>query len=219
MNIIIVGFGRLGRGLSWNLVKKGYNVTVIDKDEAVFTGTKHKQIESIQKIVGVGFDRDTLIQAGIEKAHALAALTTSDEANALIAKIAKDKFRVPKVVARSYDSGKSEIYNRLGIQTFATTEWGINLISEAFMPQSLDILYSLGNGEVNIVRVEATEHQEGRMVKDLSIIGEVEIISIKRDNKAMIPLSGTRIRKRDILYFTVVSTANEKLKKLIGLSI
>jgi trk system potassium uptake protein TrkA len=128
MKVIIVGLGRMGTGLSLSLAKKGHQVTVIDNNPESFdalgkdfTGTK---------IVGFGFDRDVLIEAKIDKVDAVVSCTESDEINAVIARIAKNAYRVPRVIARLYDSRKAEIYRRLGIQTLSTTSWGIERASE-----------------------------------------------------------------------------------------
>lgn len=111
MKIIIIGCGRVGARLAQTLSLKGCSVTVVDKDPTAFDRLgKSYQGRTVQ---GVGFDRDVLIEAGIEKADGLAAVMVSDEANAVAARIAKRMFRVPRVVARIYEPRKAEIYRRL----------------------------------------------------------------------------------------------------------
>lgn len=209
----------MGRGLARAMLKRGHEVTVIDKEKKAFDRPDTALINSIHKIVGIGFDRDVLLQAGIERADAVTAVTTSDETNALIARIAKERFRVPSVVARSYDSKKAEIYKRLGIQAVSTTEWGVSLISELVASHSLNIIHTIGNGSVNIIRVEALPKLEGKMVREFTVVGEIGVLSVKRGNKAFVPLEGTVIRKGDVLYFNVMTSAREKLKQLLGMPV
>jgi len=128
MKIIIVGCGRVGSALTLDLSLRGHQVTVIDNDPLAFEslGLAFKG----EKVVGVGFDREILIKAGIQKADALAAVTVSDEANVVAARIAKQVFRVPRVAARVYDPRKAEIYRRLGISTISPVAVGSARLAE-----------------------------------------------------------------------------------------
>ena len=121
MKVIVVGLGRMGTGLSLNLAKKGHQVIVIDKDsEALDSLGKNFNGERVE---GLGFDKDILNKAKIDRVDAVVACTDSDEVNAVIARMAKNIYRVPKVIARLYDPKKADIYRRLGIQTISTTTW------------------------------------------------------------------------------------------------
>ncbi len=122
MRIIIIGCGRMGAGLARTLTLRGLTVTVVDSDQAAFE--RLGPAFSGQTIAGVGFDREVLLKAGIARADGLAAVTSSDDANVVAARLGRQIFRVPRVVARLYDPRKAEIYRRLGIQTISTTAWG-----------------------------------------------------------------------------------------------
>jgi trk system potassium uptake protein TrkA len=215
MKVIIVGLGRMGTGLSLNLTKKGHQVTVIDNNpeafEALgksFTGTK---------ILGFGFDRDVLSKAQIEKVDAVVSCTESDEINAVIARIAKNVYRVPRVIARLYDSRKAEIYRRLGVQTLSTTTWGIERASEILTYSQLDSVYEMGNGKVNLVRIEVPAMLVGHTVNELTSIGEINVVSISRSTKTFIPTLGTILEAEDTLYLAVNYTATDKLKSMLDL--
>src|SRR5512139_1443336 len=123
MRLLIIGCGRLGAGLGQFLATNGHVVAIVDKDPLALEklGGKFKG----QRVAGIGFDRKVLVSAGIERADGLAAVTASDEANVVAARIARDIFHVPRVVARLYDVRQAEIYKRLGLQTIAPTNWGI----------------------------------------------------------------------------------------------
>jgi trk system potassium uptake protein TrkA len=215
MKVIIVGLGRMGTGLSLNLMKKGHQVTVIDTDAEAFERLG-KDFQGA-RIQGFGFDREVLNKAKIDKVDAVVACTESDEINAVVARVAKNIYRVPRVVARLYDARKAEIYRRLGIQTISTTSWGIERATEILTYNQLDSVYEMGNGKVNIVRIEIPALLVGRKVQELTIIGEINVISVSRANKTFIPTLGTILEAEDILYLTVNYTATDKLKSMLGL--
>lgn len=121
MKIIIMGCGRVGSTVSLLFAKIGHEVTVIDHDSNTLArlGADFKG-----KVVhGLGFDRDVLIEAGVERAEAFVAASPSDNANIVAARIARNIFHVPRVVARLYDPLRAEIYQRLGLTTISTTTW------------------------------------------------------------------------------------------------
>jgi len=167
MKIIIVGCGRHGSGLARSLSRIGHGITVIDRASSAF-----KLLDPSFKgktIAGEGFDLDILLEAGIERADALAAVTDSDETNAVIARVARQVFRVPKVIARLYDVRKAEIYNRLGLQTIDPTAWGINRVVDLLLYSPLGTVLSLGSGDIELVEMEVPILLVGRKVKELSI--------------------------------------------------
>ena len=157
-----------------------------------------------------------LLQAGIERVDGVAAVTASDEANVIASRIARDIFRVPKVVARLYDARKADIYRRLGIQTIAPTGWGVNRIADLLLSSPLETAYSLGTGEVDLVLAEAPSMLVGRTVRDLSVVGEIHVVSITRNNKTFLPTFGTIFREDDLLYLAVLTTSAGRLRELLG---
>ena len=215
MKVIIVGLGRMGTGLSLNLIKKGHQVTVIDNNPESFD-TLGKDFTGT-KVLGFGFDRDVLNKAKIDKVDAIVSCTESDEINAVIARIAKNVYRVPRVIARLYDSRKAEIYRRLGIQTISTTSWGIERASEILTYNQLDSVYEMGNGNVNLVRIEVPSLLVGHTVNEITVIGEIHVVSISRSNKTFMPTLGTIFEAEDILYLSVNYTATDKLKAMFDL--
>jgi trk system potassium uptake protein TrkA len=215
MRIIVVGCGRIGSGLALTLCRSGHAITVIDSDGAAFErlGPAFKG----EKLEGVGFDKDVLTRAGIERADALAAFTASDEANAVIARMARQVFRVPSVVARLYDPGKAEIYHRLGIQTISAVNLGIRRAVEMLCYTPVNTVFTLGDGDVDIVQIEVPRLLVGRTVNDLSVLGEIHVVAILRNNKTILPTMGMAFAKDDMLYLAVAAKANGRLKRLLDL--
>lgn len=215
MKVIVVGLGRMGTGLSLNLMKKGHQVTVIDSNPEAFDGLG-KNFKGT-KVIGFGFDKDILDKAKIGQVDAVVSCTDSDEVNAVIARIARNVYRVPRVVARLYDSRKADIYRRLGIQTISTTTWGIERATEIITYNRLDSVYEMGNGNINLVRIEVPSLLVGRTVNELNILGEIQVVSISRNSKTFMPTAGTILEAEDILYISVNYTATDKLKDMLDL--
>lgn len=213
MKVIIVGCGKLGSGLALNLSKNGHKVTVIDNNPEAFEllGKNFKG----ETIVGVGFDKDILEKAQIRYADAIIACSKSDDANALIGRISRNIYKVPRVISRLYDPRRAEIYRSLGIQTISTTTWGVQQASEMLSYNQLDCISNLG--DVEIIRVEAPTLLVGRTVDELTVIGEIQVVAIGRENRTFIPTRGTALKSNDIIYIAYMATSVGRLKKLLGM--
>lgn len=215
MKVIVVGCGKMGSGLAQELVKKGHTVTVVGStlDEFSMLGKAFRG----ETIVGVAFDKQILEQAGIERADAIVACTKSDETNALIGRISRNTYRVPRVISRLYDPRKAEIYRSLGIQTISTTEWGVRHAIELLSYDQLDIIAGLGSGGVEIVRVETTELLVGKKIVDVTVVGEFSVCALSRQNQTFLPTLGTELQRGDVVYFNVLVSSVKKFKHVLGL--
>jgi trk system potassium uptake protein len=215
MKIIVIGCGGVGAGLAQSLSKRTHQVTVVDINPDAFErlGPSFKG----KTILGIGFDRDTLKQAGIERADGLAAVTSSDETNVVTAQVARQIFHVPRVVASLYDIRQAEIYKRLGIQTIAPTGWGINRIAELLLYSPLETVTSIGSGDVELVEAELPQLLVGKTVRELILSGEIHVVAITRANKTFLPTLGTTFREGDMLHLAVITTSANRLKELLGL--
>jgi len=189
-------------------------VTVVDQEAtaferlgAGFTG---------QTIVGTGFDRDVLLHAGIECADGLAAVTGRDETNVVLARLARQMFRVPRVIARLHDPRHAEVYRRLGIQTITPLTWGIQRLAELLRYAQLNTTLSLGSGEVDIVEVELPYLLVGRTVNELTLVGEIHVAAISRERHTFLPTLGTVLREGDLLHLVVLATSAARLTTLLG---
>lgn len=215
MKVIIVGCGKLGAGLAKNLVKKGHSVTIIDSNKDAFELLGENFTG--ETIVGIGFDKEILEKAQISFADAIVACSKNDDTNALIGRISQNIYRVPRVISRLYDPRSAEIYRSLGIRTISTTTWGVQQAMEMLSYDQLDSILTIGDGNVELIRVETPALLLGRTVNELIVIGEIQVVAINRGNKTFIPTSGTVLEKHDVIFITVLTTAVGKLKKLLGL--
>ena len=215
MKIIIMGCGRVGSTVSRLLGKIGHDVTVIDHQDPsalVRLGSDFKG----KVIHGIGFDRDILLEAGIETAEAFVAASPSDNANIVAARTARNIFRVPRVIARLYDPLRAEVYQRLGLSTISTTTWGAERIVEVITHTDLDVIHLFQDQNTTLVRVEAPARFNGHKVTNLNIPGEVMVVAITRDTRTFIPVSGTEFQEGDTVYLTAIPSAMHRLKDMLG---
>lgn len=216
MKIMIIGCGRMGAGLAVFLTQSGHDVTVIDNDPAAFERLGHGFRG--RTLRGDALGREELVGGGIDQTDALAALTPNDNINLVVARLAREMFRVPKVIARMHDPRKSEIYRRLGVQTISTVTLGMQRLTELLTFSQLDIVHSLGSGEVGIVESEVPPILVGRMVQDVNVAGEIQVVSISRGGKTVIPSISSVFQKGDMVHIAVSVSSVGRLKSLMGLS-
>jgi trk system potassium uptake protein TrkA len=215
MKVIIMGCGRVGQEVSRLLVEGGNQVTVID-DNPVNLEHLGPNFPG-KKVRGVGFDLDVLLLAGIENADAFVATSPSDNINIVAARIARNIFHVPRVVARLYDPRRAEIYRRLGLVTISMTSWGAQRINELLTHTNLEPMFYFGRGEVSLVAIETPSHLVGRTVSQVTVPGEVAVVAITRQGEALMTTLGTELNEGDLLYFTVLASAMERFESLLGL--
>lgn len=215
MKLIIVGCGRLGSGLALELDRLNEDVTVISSKPEEFKALGDEF--SGQTIAGVEFDRDILEKAGITRSDGLITCTQSDETNALVARIASNHYRVPKVIARLYDKRKVDIYNALGVQVVATTQWGISRVKELLTFSRLESVMSIGNTPVEIVRVMIPPLLVGHTIREAFPMTEVRIIAISRGNNSFIPAENAILQEQDIVYFSVLAESIGEVRRILDL--
>ncbi len=215
MRLIIMGCGRVGEQLAVLMSEEGHDVAIIDYDAQALArlGPNFKG----RRVRGVGFDRDVLLRAGIEEADGFAAMSSSDNANAVAARIARHLFHVPHVVARLFEPERADVYKRLGLVTISSTTWGAERTRELLTHAELDSVRSFGSGEVQLLELDVPSRLVGHSVRDLSVPGEVSVIAITRDDKALLPLLGTIFRTGDILHLAVLSGAMSRVETLLDL--
>jgi trk system potassium uptake protein TrkA len=126
-------------------------------------------------------------------------------------------YRVPRVISRLYDPRKAEIYRTLGIQTISATEWGVKHAIELLSYDQLDIVAGLGNGGVDVVRVEVTELLVGKKIVDITVAGEFSVCALSRLNQTFIPTLGTVLQKGDVVYCNVLVSSVKQFKHVLGL--
>ncbi len=215
MHVVIGGCGRVGSYLAYMLEREGHSVAVIDKDPEAFENLWEGF--SGRKVKGVVFDRDALLEAGIERADAFVSVTSGDNSNIVSARVAKEHFRVPRVITRIYDPRRAEIYKRLNIPTVASVAWSGHRMLSYISHGELDSEYQFGNGEVDMVRLEVPAHLAGRSAADLNVPMEVQVVCVTRGTGTILATAGTIFKEGDTLYIAVAKESQGKLERLLGL--
>lgn len=214
MRVIIVGCGRVGSLLAMLLSTGGDQVAVIDRSASAFKrlgkGFKGTLVE------GNAFDQEVLKRAGIERADAFASVTAGDNTNYVLAAMARNRFKVPRVVTRIYDPLRADIYRRLGVPTISSTVWGANKIKELLTYVGLTSVLTIANGEVEVVEVEISPLLAGTPVKDVIISGETQVVALVRGGTAFIPGPETPLAKGDKVLISVMASAVPRLESMLS---
>lgn len=201
MHIVVVGCGRVGASLAHELTSGGHTVGVIDRRTdafrrlgADFTGVM---------VEGVGFDRDRLIDAGVEKAAAVAAVTNGDNSNILVARVAREHFGVERVVARIYSPRRAEIYQRLGIPTVPTVTWTTDQVLRRLMPEARTPEWTDPTGKVNIVDRTLGDAWAGQLLSDVESSVGARVVAVNRMGAATLPINRMVAQVGDVVYFAI----------------
>lgn len=202
MHVVIAGCGRVGSELGSNLERLGHSVVVIDKDPKSFERLRGGFTG--RKLEGFAFDRSILEEAGIENAEAFTSVTSGDNSNIVSARVAKEHYHVPHVVARIYDPRRAMIYQRLGIQTVATVRWTTDQILRFLLPEDVPVAYTVDNGEVVVTAVPAPSESVGNKALALDLAGRRRVVAVSRFGVPRVPDEDVTIQDGDILYVAAV---------------
>jgi trk system potassium uptake protein len=162
-------------------------------------------------VQGIGFDRDRLIEAGIDRAGALAAVTNGDNSNVLVARIARETYGVDRVVARIYDPRRAAIYQRLGLSTVATVTWTTDQVLRRLLPDPPDAEWTEPTGHAGVVERHVTKPWIGKPLRDLEEAIKVRVVGVGRLGAALVPSDATVAQEGDLLY---IATATEAIGEI-----
>jgi trk system potassium uptake protein len=209
MHVIVVGCGRVGSGLAVDLEQAGHTVAIIDKNARAFRRLPAEWTGL--KVTGFGFDRDHLAEAGIERAGALAAVTNGDNTNILTARIARENYAIPSVVARIYDPRRALIYQRLGIPTVATVTWTIDHVMRRLFPEQSFEEWTDPTGQVSLIERSLPPAWAGRSLAPLMESERFRLLTVTRAGKARLATPDLVGQDGDVLTVAVPRGAFEEL--------
>jgi trk system potassium uptake protein TrkA len=196
-----MGCGRVGSTLARSLEDRDHTVAVIDSNPDAFrrlgpsfNGTK---------VTGIGFDQDVLDRAGIEKADAFAAVSSGDNSNIIAARVARETFGIQQVVARIYDPGRAEVYQRLGITTVATVKWTADQVLRRILPAGAEPDFRDPSGTIRLDQFRATEAWVGQRTVDFQLQSGSRIAWIDRLGEGMLPTRESVIQEGDVLHLVM----------------
>lgn len=212
MHGVIVGCGRVGAELAHELEARSVTVSVIDPDPRAFEERLHPGFSG-KKVLGIGFDRDALEQAGIHDAEIFVSATRGDNTNIVSARIAKEHYNVPRVAALIYDPRRARIYERLGIQTVATVAWATDQLLARVLPSTEAIEWTVGSGEVVVVGIPAPEAMIGKSIEKLREPGKVHVMALTRFGATALPDLKTIVQEGDFLHFSALRSFLPELEE------
>jgi trk system potassium uptake protein len=198
MHIVIMGCGRVGSTIAHILEDHGHSVAVIDQDVEAFRKLR-PGFRGI-KVSGVGFDRDVLIEAGIEKADAFAAVSSGDNSNVIAARVARESFGVKSVAARIYDPRRPEVYQRLGIPTVATVRWTADQMLRRLLPEGVATLWRDPTGAIVLAELTCCEDWLSEKLSTLEATANARIAFLSRLGQALVPGPNTVLQQGDVLH-------------------
>lgn len=201
MHVVVVGCGRVGSGLARTLEDGGHTVAVVDKQSKAFR--RLPEDFAGRTVVGVGFDRDRLEEAGIKEAGALAAVTNGDNSNILVARVAREFFGVDKVVARIYDARRAQVYERLGIPTVEPATWAIDRVLRKILPDSTGMTWVDPSAKVGLVERTIGAAWAGRPLSAVTLAGVANAVATSRLGVAGLPDPKAAVQEGDTVWFMV----------------
>ena len=214
VHIVIMGCGRVGSTLARSLEKRGHTVAVIDivPDSFRRLGPDF----SGRTVKGVGFDREVLIEAGIEEAEGFAAVSSGDNSNILSARVVRETFGVHNVVARIYDPGRAEVYERLGIPTVATVRWTADQVLRRLLPAGSEPQWRDPSGSVRLMEVHVARSWVGRTIDQIEQATDSRVPFVFRLGAGIVPKRSTVFQDGDLLYIAVADARLAEVESILG---
>lgn len=212
MHIVILGCGRVGSTLARGLERRGHSVAIIDQNTDAFRRLG-PDFEG-QTVKGVGFDREVLSEAGIERAEAFAAVSNGDNSNILAARVVRETFDVHNVVARIYDPGRAEVYERLGIPTVATVRWTADQVIRRLLPGGSEPQWRDPSGSVRLMEVHVDRSWVGHSIEQIEAATGAKVPFLFRLGSGVVPRRHTVFQDGDLIYAAV---ADARLAEVEGI--
>jgi trk system potassium uptake protein TrkA len=216
VHFVIMGCGRTGSTLAQLVEDRGHTVAVVDQNPDAFRrlGAAFEG----RRVVGVGFDRDTLLEAGIQDAYAFAAVSSGDNSNILAARVARETFGVSKVVARIYDPGRAEVYQRLGIPTVATVRWTADQMARRLLPIDATPEYRDASGMLVLAEVRVHLGWVGRRMSTLEGASGGRVAFLTRLGEGLVPGPDTVYQEGDLVHLVAREDELEAVEAVLGVA-
>lgn len=216
MHFVIMGCGRAGSTLAHMIEDRGHTVAVVDQNPDAFRRLG-AQFEG-QRVTGMGFDRDTLIEAGINDAYAFAAVSNGDNSNILAARVARETFGVSNVVARIYDPGRAEVYQRLGIPTVATVRWTADQMVRRLLPVGAVAEFRDASGSLVLAEVRVHLGWVGRRLDALEQASGARIAYLTRLGDGLVPGADTVYQEGDLLHVVMRDDDVPRVERVLSVA-
>jgi trk system potassium uptake protein TrkA len=214
VHFVIMGCGRVGSALAHSLDAMGHSVAVVDQNNDAFRRLGGSFTG--RRICGVGFDRDTLTEAGTDGAFAFAAVSSGDNSNILAARVARETFGIENVVARIYDPGRAEVYQRLGIPTVATVRWTSDQMLRRLLPHGAEPEWRDPSGTVRLAEVHVDVSWVGHSVRDVEEASGARVAFLTRYGVGLLPRESTLVQDGDLVHVVMSESDGERVTAVLG---
>lgn len=216
MHIVVMGCGRVGSSVAHLLEQRGHSIAIIDRDPVAFRRLSAEFRG--EQIAGIGFDRDTLVKAGIERAGAFAAVSSGDNSNIISARVARETFGVDHVVARIYDQKRAAVYERLGIPTVATVPWTADRLLRALLPEGPAEDWRDPSGAVALLQVPLHLSWIGQTVGRLEEESGARVAFLTRFGTGILPTGNTVFQEGDLVHVLVNDDIADRAESVAGVA-
>jgi trk system potassium uptake protein TrkA len=207
VHVVIMGCGRVGAALAKGLEQLDHSVAVIDQQAGAFR--RLSPDFAGRKVTGVGFDRDTLVEAGIERAHAFAAVSSGDNSNIIAARVARETFGIDNVVARIYDARRAAVYQKLGIPTVATVRWTADQVIRRLLPEGSATEWRDPSGSVVLAEVSFSPLWVGHRITRLEQESGARVALLTRLGEGMLPQADSVVQEGDLVHVCMPADRTE----------
>ena len=214
MHVVIMGCGRVGSTLAESLDAAGKSVAVVDQESGAFR--RLPASFGGRTVTGVGFDREVLVEAGIEEASAFAAVSSGDNSNILAARVARETFGVENVVARIYDPKRAEVYQRLGISTVATVRWTADQMMRRLRPEGALSEWSDASGAVRLAEVHVDPSWIGMPLTRIDEVTSARVALITRLGEGMLPQPDTVLQEGDLVHVLARADQLDEVSRVLA---
>jgi trk system potassium uptake protein TrkA len=214
VHVVIMGCGRVGSALAKSLEAAGHSVAIIDRDAGAFRRLPAEF--SGQRVTGIGFDRDTLVEAGIDKAEAFAAVSSGDNSNIIAARVARETFGIENVVARIYDPRRAEVYQKLGIPTVATVRWTADQVIRRLLPSGMLSEWRDPSGNIVLAELAYNPAWVGHRVSQLEEESGARVALLTRFGEGILPERGTVVQDGDLVHVMMRWGHREQVERVFA---
>ncbi|MFP5327581.1 MAG: potassium channel family protein [Acidimicrobiia bacterium] len=214
--MIVLGSGRIGSSLAVRLDEDGHTVSIVDRDRESFRRLPDRF--SGRAVLGSGYDRDVLEQAGIREAGGVAAVMYGDNSNIVAARIAKENYEVPRVVARIKDPRRAEIYQRLGIPTVPMVSWTTDQVRRRLIEGDTTPDWTDPSATVSLVQRDLPAAWVGRTLDDFDGQDRFRLVALSRAGSARLATQADVGQEGDVLFLMVHADAERELDALLGVA-
>jgi trk system potassium uptake protein TrkA len=214
MHVIVLGSGRIGAALATRLDEENHTVSIVDRDREAFRRLPERFTG--RAVLGSGYDREILENAGIREANAVAAVMYGDNSNIVAARIARETYEVPRVVARIKDPRRAEIYQRLGIPTVAMVTWTTDQVMRRLFSDDTATDWTDASGQLSLVERDLPDAWAGRKLDELDGGDRFRLVAVSRAGTARLAGPGMVGQEGDLLHLMVRSEAEPALELMLS---